>query len=48
MVGFQLENIIQAMQAQASLKEAEVSRLMNLIILAFTIVTIIFVGSPNP
>ncbi|KAH7303952.1 hypothetical protein B0I35DRAFT_454968 [Stachybotrys elegans] len=37
-----LSNIIQAMQAQASLKEAEASRVMNLIILPFTIVTVIF------
>jgi hypothetical protein len=40
---FQLSNIIQAMQAQASLKEAESSRVMNIIILPFTIVTVIFV-----
>ncbi|CAH0023619.1 unnamed protein product [Clonostachys rhizophaga] len=37
-----LSNIIQAMQAQASLKEAESSRVMNIIILPFTIVTVIF------
>ncbi|CAI4215214.1 unnamed protein product [Parascedosporium putredinis] len=37
-----LGNIIQAMQAQASLKEAESARLMNLILLPFTIVTVIF------
>ncbi|KAF4971483.1 hypothetical protein FSARC_1711 [Fusarium sarcochroum] len=37
-----LTNIIQAMQAQASLKEAEATRNMNLIILPFTIVTVIF------
>lgn len=32
------------MQAQASLKEAESARLMNLILLPFTIVTVIFVS----
>ncbi|KAI1243892.1 hypothetical protein MGN70_013759 [Eutypa lata] len=37
-----LSNIIQAMQAQASLKEAEAARVMNLIILPFTVVTVIF------
>ncbi|KAJ3457001.1 hypothetical protein MRS44_014142 [Fusarium solani] len=37
-----LSNIIQAMQAQASLKEAEAARFMNFIILPFTIVTVIF------
>ncbi|KAF5024586.1 hypothetical protein F66182_3349 [Fusarium sp. NRRL 66182] len=37
-----LGNITQAMQAQASLKEAESARLMNLIILPFTVVTVIF------
>lgn len=42
---FQLSNIIQAMQAQASLKEAEAARFMNFIILPFTIVTVIFVSS---
>ena len=39
----QLSNIIQAMQAQASLKEAESARMMNSIVLLFTIVTVIFV-----
>ena len=33
------------MQAHASLKEAEAARTMNLIILPFTIVTVIFVSS---
>ncbi|CCT66746.1 uncharacterized protein FFUJ_03540 [Fusarium fujikuroi IMI 58289] len=37
-----LNNITQAMLAQASLKEAESARLMNFIILPFTIVTVIF------
>ncbi|CEF71957.1 unnamed protein product [Fusarium graminearum] len=37
-----LSNITQAMLAQASLKEAESARLMNLIILPFTVVTVIF------
>lgn len=32
------------MLAQASLKEAESARLMNLIILPFTVVTVIFVS----
>ncbi|KAF4977976.1 hypothetical protein FDECE_18288 [Fusarium decemcellulare] len=38
----QLSNITQAMQAQASLKEAESARLMNFILLPFTVVTVIF------
>ncbi|KAI2783600.1 hypothetical protein F4815DRAFT_442467 [Daldinia loculata] len=37
-----LSTIIQAMQAQASLKEAEQSRFLNLMILPFTIITVIF------
>ncbi|KAG4260819.1 hypothetical protein FPRO03_02642 [Fusarium proliferatum] len=37
-----LNNITQAMLAQAALKEAESARLMNFIILPFTIVTVIF------
>ncbi|KAG4290190.1 hypothetical protein FPRO06_02076 [Fusarium proliferatum] len=37
-----LSNITQAMLAQAALKEAESARLMNFIILPFTIVTVIF------
>ncbi|KAH7120505.1 hypothetical protein EDB81DRAFT_914141 [Dactylonectria macrodidyma] len=37
-----LSNIIQAMQAQASLKEAEAARFMNAIILPFTVMTVIF------
>ncbi|OBS26142.1 hypothetical protein FPOA_00085 [Fusarium poae] len=37
-----LSNITQAMLAQASLKEAESARLMNFIILPFTVVTVIF------
>ncbi|KAF5590094.1 cytochrome P450 monooxygenase [Fusarium subglutinans] len=37
-----VSTIIQAMQAQASLKEAESARFMNHIILPFTIVTVIF------
>ncbi|KAG5662001.1 hypothetical protein KAF25_004240 [Fusarium avenaceum] len=37
-----LSSITQAMQAQASLKEAETARLMNLIILPFTVVTVVF------
>jgi hypothetical protein len=45
---FQLSNIIQAMQAQASLKEAEAARFMNFIILPFTIVTVIFVSLASP
>lgn len=36
------------MQAQASLKEAEAARVMNLIILPFTVVTVIFVRYNNP
>lgn len=40
----QLANVIQAMQAQASLKEAEEARLLNTVILPFTIVTVIFVS----
>ncbi|KAF5577662.1 ankyrin repeat [Fusarium pseudocircinatum] len=40
-----LNNITQAMLAQASLKEAESARLMNFIILPFTIVTVIFMVS---
>ncbi|SCV51637.1 uncharacterized protein FFB14_12106 [Fusarium fujikuroi] len=37
-----VSTIIQAMQAQASLKEAESARFMNYIILPFTVVTVIF------
>ncbi|KAF4445376.1 hypothetical protein FACUT_6 [Fusarium acutatum] len=37
-----VSTIIQAMQAQASLKEAESARFMNHIIIPFTIVTVIF------
>ncbi|CEI63683.1 unnamed protein product [Fusarium venenatum] len=37
-----LSNITQAMLAQASLKEAESARLMNFIILPFTVVTVVF------
>lgn len=36
------------MLAQAALKEAESARLMNFIILPFTIVTVIFVSSFDP
>ncbi|KAI9903659.1 hypothetical protein N3K66_000188 [Trichothecium roseum] len=37
-----LANVIQAMQAQASLREAEEARNLNMVILPFTIVTVIF------
>ena len=39
----QLNNIIQAMQTQASLREAQTSKIMNLVVLPFTVVTVIFV-----
>ncbi|KAG5765756.1 hypothetical protein H9Q72_006158 [Fusarium xylarioides] len=42
-----VSTIIQAMQAQASLKEAESARFMNHIILPFTVVTVIFVSVPG-
>lgn len=44
----QLANVIQAMQAQASLKEAEEARILNTVILPFTIVTVIFVSIYSP
>lgn len=40
----QLANVVQAMQAQASLREAEEARNLNMVILPFTIVTVIFVS----